>query len=162
MAVLHGTMDRRLKLLDVPHDIYVVNHDGIKEQGLLDALCKREDIDVLTVDELAAFRTAGTQRFKAMQRLVHERKVRVGFDRHTDTERAHRRVGAVQTDLADQGAQILRSVPRSGSWKQVSQFKWVARDSALEIVKHAMQPAIRFSREDCIDLPPDLPDPTST
>jgi len=38
--------------------------------------------------------------------------------------------------------------------KQLSQFKWIARDNATEIVAEAMQPSIRFSREDCIDLPP--------
>jgi hypothetical protein len=40
--------------------------------------------------------------------------------------------------------------------KQQGPFKWVPRDSALEITKQAMQPSIRFSREDCIDLPPTM------
>jgi len=37
--------------------------------------------------------------------------------------------------------------------RQVSQFKWVAKDNALATVADAMQPSIRFSREDCVDLP---------
>jgi SNF2 family DNA or RNA helicase len=38
--------------------------------------------------------------------------------------------------------------------KPLSRFKWGAREGALDLVKSVMQPAIRFSREECIDLPP--------
>jgi SNF2 family DNA or RNA helicase len=38
--------------------------------------------------------------------------------------------------------------------RQISQFVWVPRDDAQGIVHQVMQPAIRFSREDCVDLPP--------
>jgi SNF2 family DNA or RNA helicase len=38
--------------------------------------------------------------------------------------------------------------------RQVSQFVWVPRDNALETVQEVMQPAIRFHRDECIDLPP--------
>lgn len=38
--------------------------------------------------------------------------------------------------------------------RQAGPFKWVARDNALDVVHKVMQPAIRFSREECVDLPP--------
>lgn len=38
--------------------------------------------------------------------------------------------------------------------RQINQFLWVPRDNALDIVHEAMQPAIRFARDECIDLPP--------
>lgn len=155
VAVLHGTMDRRLKLLAVPHDIYVVNHDGIKSKDLLDALCARDDIDVVVVDELASFRTAGTLRFKCAVRLVAGRKYVWGLT-GTPTPNA-------PTDAWAQCRLINPSrVPkyfgrfRDDVMKQVSSFRWIPRETALETVREAMQPSIRFSREDCIDLPPTL------
>jgi len=42
---------------------------------------------------------------------------------------------------------------RDALMRQISPFKWVARDNANDIVKEWMQPAIRFSLEDCTDLP---------
>jgi SNF2 family DNA or RNA helicase len=36
----------------------------------------------------------------------------------------------------------------------VAQFKFAAKEGALATAHQAMQPAIRFAREDCIDLPP--------
>ena len=37
---------------------------------------------------------------------------------------------------------------------QITQFKWVPKKDANDIVHELMQPAVRYSREDCIDLPP--------
>ena len=37
--------------------------------------------------------------------------------------------------------------------RQLSQFVWTAKDNAQEIVFEAMQPAIRFKRDEVVDLP---------
>jgi SNF2 family DNA or RNA helicase len=37
---------------------------------------------------------------------------------------------------------------------QISQFKWVARADAYTVAYDAMQPAVRFKKADCLDLPP--------
>lgn len=152
-AVLHGPMERRLKLLAVEHDIYIVNHDGLKSKVLLEALRARKDIDVVIYDELAVCRTAGTERFKATAKLIEGRKYVWGFT-GTPTPNA-------PTDAWAQCKLITPwSVPkyfgqfRDDVMKQISPFKWGPRDSALATVRKAMQPAIRFSREECIDLPP--------
>lgn len=152
-AVLHGSMERRLKLLDVEHDIYVINHDGLKSAPLLDALAKRDDIDVVALDELAVYRTAGTARFKSAKRVTEGRQFVWGA---TGTP-----IPNAPTDAWAQCKIITPgSVPkhfgafRDAVMKQFGPYKWVSRDNALETVRQAMQPAIRFSREDCIDLPP--------
>ena len=36
---------------------------------------------------------------------------------------------------------------------KVTQFKWVPKDNATQIVYEALQPAIRFTKEECLDLP---------
>ena len=36
---------------------------------------------------------------------------------------------------------------------RVTQFKWVAKDTAKSTVFAALQPAIRFTKEQCLDLP---------
>ena len=52
-----------------------------------------------------------------------------------------------------------KSVPRFfGSFRdqvmyKVTNFKWVPKPSATEIVFDALQPAIRFTKEECLDLP---------
>jgi SNF2 family DNA or RNA helicase len=36
---------------------------------------------------------------------------------------------------------------------KVTQFKWVARPNAQDVVHQALQPAIRFTKDECLDLP---------
>jgi SNF2 family DNA or RNA helicase len=38
--------------------------------------------------------------------------------------------------------------------RQIGTFKWVERPEAIDIVHEVMQPAVRFTREQCFDLPP--------
>jgi SNF2 family DNA or RNA helicase len=50
-------------------------------------------------------------------------------------------------------------VPKySGAWRdrvmnQLSRFKWVPKHNATQQVHDALQPAIRFTKKDCLDLP---------
>ena len=53
-----------------------------------------------------------------------------------------------------------KSVPRFfGSFRdmvmnKITQFKWIPKANAKEIVFNALQPAIRFTKDECLDLPP--------
>ena len=155
-AVVHGTAEKRLKLLANDHfDIYIINHDGIKSKRTIEAIRKREDIDVVVIDEIASFRNAQTDRWKYMNTLVKGKSYVWGL---TGTP--------TPNEPTDAWAQIRLINPSSvppyyGTFKdyvmrKVTQFKWVPRDNAMDMVFESMQPAIRFSREECIDLPPTL------
>jgi SNF2 family DNA or RNA helicase len=154
-SVLHGTRDKRLKLLEQEVDIYLINHDGLKTRGLLYALAQRTDIDLIGVDEIATFRNSSTDRWKCLNTIVNKQVPRwVWGLTGTPTPNA-------PTDAWAQCKLISPSrVPqyfgrfRDSTMRQATQYKWVPRDNALDIVHDAMQPAIRFKRSDCVDLPP--------
>ena len=64
-AVLHGSKDKRIKLLNTDVDVYIINHDGL--QIIEPLLADRPDIDLIIIDEIAqAARNAGTDRWKAI------------------------------------------------------------------------------------------------
>ena len=149
-AVLHGNRDRRLKLLKEDVDIYIINHDGVKV--VEEQLIKRDDIDTVAIDEVAAFRNAQTTRWRSMHKIVANKK-RVWGLTGTPTPNA-------PTDAYGQAKLIVpQRVPkffnafRDMVMKQISPFRWVPRPNATEIVADVLQPSIRFSRDDCVDLP---------
>lgn len=154
-SVLYGSAKRRVAQLEYPADIYIINHDGVKVPEIRDALMKRRDIDVMTVDELASFRNAGTDRWKALKRISEGRKYLWGL---TGTPIPNRPTDAwAQCRLIAPG----RVPPYFGAFREmverkVSQFKWVARDNALQTVQEAMQPSVLFRRDECVDLPPTM------
>jgi len=156
-AVLHGSKDRRLKLLQEPFDIYVINHHGLKV--VADELAAHPDIDVVVVDEIAVFRNSGSQLWKALKRVVDAKRAGHGLRTVwglTGTP--------IPNDPSDAWAQCRLLCPenvpkyfaqfRDMVMRQAGPFRWVARDDALQVVERAMQPAIRFTRDQCIDLPP--------
>jgi SNF2 family DNA or RNA helicase len=155
-VTLHGTAEKRLKRLETNADIFVINHDGIKSKPVLErleAMVESGEISHVVVDELASFRNAATERWKALNRLTKNAKVKWGL---TGTP--------IPNEPTDAWAQIRLISPgrvpkyftafREAVMRQMGQYKWVSRDNALEHVYSVMQPAIRFSREQCIDLPP--------
>ncbi len=150
-GVLHGSRDVRRKVLGQPHDIYIINYDGVVR--FLPELLARNDIDCVVLDELGFLRTHGTDRWKAVARLVAGRKYVWGLTG-----------SPTPNEPADAWAQVRLLTPHSvpqyfkafkrNTMRQVSQFRWVARDEANDIVFDAMQPAVRFRRDDCVELPP--------
>jgi SNF2 family DNA or RNA helicase len=155
-SVLHGAKDRRLKLLAEDRDIYVINHDGIsRSPEILKALiAKMQGKRVaLVIDELAAFRNAGTDRFKAMQKLVKAATWVWGLT-GTPIPNAPTDAWAQCRLIAPEMVPPYFGKFREHVMRQVAEHKWVPREDALTKVYAAMQPAIRYSRAQCIDLPP--------
>jgi len=155
-AVLHGSSERRIKLLKTDADVYLINHDGIKAKGFLEAMVARFDIDLVIVDEVSQVaRTAGADRWKALNTLCNKQVPRLIWGlTGTPTPNAP----------TDAWAQCRLLVPGNVSpyfgrfkeqvMRKVGQFSYLQREDAMDIVYKAMQPAIRYTREDCIDLPP--------
>lgn len=152
--ILHGVDGAaRRKALHQPANIYIMNHDGVNIAGMVDALIARTDIDVVVIDEIASFRNAGTARWKALKRVTEHKKYLWGL---TGTP-----IPNFPTDAWAQCRLISPHLvpPYFGRFRdmvqrKVSNLKWVIRDEALDVVQAAMQPSIRYKREECIDLPP--------
>ena len=53
-VVLHGSRERRIKLLKQDVDIYIINIDGLST--IKKELARRDDIDLVVIDELALLR----------------------------------------------------------------------------------------------------------
>lgn len=152
-TVLHGSRDKRTKLLDVDSDIYIINHDGL--EIVTPVLKERDDINLLVVDEIAQVaRNAGTDRWKTLNVIANKQvSRRVWGLTGTPTPNAPTDAWAQCKLLVPEKVPPYFNRFRDQVMRQSGPYKWVARDNATEQVKEAMQPAIRFSRDECIDLP---------
>lgn len=162
--VVHGKREKRHKLLKRDVDIYVINHDGFNNLDTLRLMAEMPDLDVVVGDECAIYRNAQTLRWKMFNSIVNGNK-KVGrvpkkwvwLLSGTPTPNA-------PTDAYGQVKILMPgSVAEGGFMRfrelvmfQQGPYKWVPRLSAPKTVAAYMQPAIRFAREDCIDLPPTI------
>lgn len=153
VGVLYGTKDRRKKVLADDYDIYLINHDGIKT--IEAELIEKTDLDTVVIDEIAAFRNSATSRWKSLKKIIAGRSRTWGL------------TGTPTPNLpTDAWAQVRLISPdrvppyfgrfKDATMKQLGPFKWVPREGSTQIVADAMQPAVRFTRDECVDLPPCL------
>lgn len=150
-SLLVGDRKKRLANLEKDVDFYVINHDGV--EVISKELKARKDIDLLILDEASVYINARTTMYKKMCELIRP-------------DMAFWPMTATPTPNAPTDAWALARMttpsnvtPYFGSFRdltmrQISQFKWVERENAHETVFKALQPAVRFKKSDCIDLPP--------
>jgi SNF2 family DNA or RNA helicase len=151
VQVLYGTKKRRLeRLADMDADIYVINHDGIGV--IMDELMARTDIDSLVIDELATFRNPTAERTKLMRRLAGRMAWAWGM---TGSPIPNEPTDAwAQCSILTPGSIPKRYTHfRDAVMTKVSNFKWVPKRDAIDEVYRVMQPAVRYSLDDVVELP---------
>jgi len=147
--VAYGSAAKRRKVIESDAEFVIINFDGVKVMA--------DDIaaggfDLIVVDEASSYQNAQTARWKTLNKLV-------GPDTWlwmmTGTPAAQ------GPDYAYGLAKLVNpnSVPRHfGAFRdmvmyKITQFKWAAKDTAPETVHRVLQPAVRHSKEECLDLP---------
>lgn len=148
--VLYGTREKRMRMLADPADIYVVNHDGV--EVVHEELIRRTDIDVVCIDELAAYRNGSSKRFKRMRKLLAHKKRAWGLT-GSPTPNAPTDAWAQTQLIAPWKAPMGFGAFRDQVMYKVSNFKWVAKPSALATVQAMMQPSVRYTLDDVVELP---------
>lgn len=154
VVVVYGSREKRLKLLAEKADIYVINHDGISIKSIREALKLRRDIDQIVVDEGGDFRNAKTDKYRCLEQIVAPPWRGLWWLTGTPCPKGPDNAWA-QVRLVNPAA-----VPRFfGSFRaqvmmEVNEHIWKPKAGHQDIVFKAMQPAIRFAKNECLDLPP--------
>jgi SNF2 family DNA or RNA helicase len=147
-SVAYGASKQRAKIVGEKAEFVIVNFDGlvvIKDE------IKAGGFDLIVVDEATAYKSAQTRRWKVLREIA------------TAVPRMWMLTGtpAAQSPLDAYGlAKMLfpQSVGHVGMFRdqvmyKITQFKWVAKPNAETTVHNLLQPAIRFEKKDCLDLP---------
>lgn len=153
-VVLHGTREKRIKLLKEDVHIYIINIDGLAT--IKDELAKRPDIDLIVVDELALARNSSTDRWKMLNTICNKQMSRrvwgmTGSPTPNAPTDAWAQCKLITPD--NTGVPKYFGAFRDRVMRQLTQFKWISRPEANDVIYQMMQPAIRFSLDDCTDLP---------
>ena len=150
-CVLHGTAAKRKQLFaEGKHDIYIINHDAL--YILYEEFIQDKTIDCIIVDELGSFRNATTNKWKDLRDIVEGRKFVWGLTGQP-TPNAPTDAWAQMRLITPQRAPRFFSKFRKMTMQKVSQFTWVDKPDAMDIVFKKMQPAARFTRSQVIELP---------
>lgn len=149
-VVLHGTAERRKKLLSTEADFYIINHDGFP----IIAEETKGMFDLVIVDEAAVLRNPSTQRFKIFRRWVDSNlSTRLWLMTGTPTPNDPTDAWALAKLVGSPHCTKTYTAFKEQVMMKIGQWKSVPRPESVEIVKHILQPAVRYTRDECFDLP---------
>ena len=150
-VVLHAARERRAELLATDADFYIVNHEGVAT--LQKELQARKDIDLVIVDEASEYRNSRTSRYDILQKLITPAQ-RLWLMTATPCPNAPTDAWALAKLVSPERVPKYFGAFQRATMMQVSQYKWVPRPEAYMTAYDAMQPAVRYRKADCLDLPP--------
>ena len=148
--VAYGSSKKRKEILAQGAEFVVINYDGV---SIVADDIAAGGFDLIIVDEATHYKNAQTNRWKTLNKLVKED---TWLWMMTGTP-------AAQSPLDAYGLAKLvnpTSVPRFfGSFRdqimtKFTNFKWIPKETATDTVFRVLQPAIRFTKDECLDLPP--------
>ena len=144
-----GNKERRERILEKPGVQYVIiNHDGFTTMR-----DKLTDFDVVIYDEATALKSASSQRYKIFAKWMDKHQPWLWLLTGTP-------ISQTPADAWTLARLCLSpTVPKSFTtfkdmvMQKVSTFRWTPRPDALETCRRVLQPSIRFSLDECKDLP---------
>jgi len=149
-SVAHGTSTQRKKIIEAGSEFVIINFDGV-------AVVKEEimkgGFDMIVVDEANAYKNAQTNRWKTLRDITANTP---WLWMLTGTPAAQSPVDAfgLAKLVNSENAPKYFGQFRDKVMQKVSQFIWRPKPDADKIVHEVLQPAIRFEKDQCLDLPP--------
>ena len=150
VSVAYGAAKKRKEIVNAGNEFVIINFDGV---GIVKKEIMDGDFDLIVVDEASAYKNNKTERWKDLRDLT---KVIKGLWMLTGTPAAQSPVDAygLARLVNPTAVPLYVSHFKDQVMYKVSDFRWVPRPEAKTIVHKALQPAIRFEKKDCLDLPP--------
>tara|TARA_R110002020_G_scaffold16697_3_gene58921 strand:- start:284 stop:1825 length:1542 start_codon:yes stop_codon:yes gene_type:complete len=149
VSIAHGPKAKRETIINDGAEYVIINYDGVE---IVKDVIANGEFDLIIADEATHYKNAQSKRWKVLNSLI---KPDTWLWMMTGTP-------AAQSPLDGYGLAKLinpKKVPiffgafRDLVMYKITQFKWVPKPNATAVVFNALQPAIRFTKEQCLDLP---------
>lgn len=149
----HAQASRRAEMIRADYEFVIINYDGLNL--VAEDVVKDGRFDLVIVDEATAYATSTTRRWKCLNKIL---KADTLLWMMTGTPAAQSPLHAygMAKLVNPSGVPAYFSAWRDKVMHKVSTFRWVPKANARDMVFAALQPAIRFTKDQCLDLPPVL------
>ena len=147
--IAYGAKDKRKKVIASDAEIVIINYDGI--EVVCDEIA-RGGFDLIIIDELTHYKNAQSQRWKVMNSLIKHDTWLWGM---TGSPAAQSPTDAYGLAKLMNPASVPKffGAFRDSVMVKITQFKYIPKPGAEDVVYKVLQPAIRYTKEECLDLP---------
>jgi len=147
----HPKAARRIEMIQQDYEIVITNYEGL---GLIaDEVRADGRFDLVIVDEANAYKTPTTRRWKALNSILTPNTY---LWMMTGTPASQSPVDAygLAKLVNPEGVPKFFTAWRDKVMNKLTLYKWAPKPTAKDDVFDALQPAIRFTKAECLDLPP--------
>lgn len=147
----HPKAARRIEMIQQDYEIVITNYEGLNL--IAEEINADGRFDLILVDEANAYKTPTTRRWKALNSIV---KPNTYLWMMTGTPASQSPVDAygLAKLVNPEGVPKFFTAWRDKVMNKITLYKWAPKADAKEQVFNALQPAIRFTKAQCLDLPP--------
>jgi len=149
VAVAYGDSNKRRKIVQGNYEFVIINFDGV---NVVSDEIANQGFDLIVVDEANAYKTATTKRWKTLAKLVMPH-TKLWMLTGTPASQSPLDAYGLAKLIAPHRVPKFFTAWRDKVMTQVTRFKYVPKNTAKNDVYKALQPAIRFEKAQCLDLP---------
>lgn len=148
-GIAHGSAEKRKKIIDEGYDFTIINYDGT--HVVFNELVAAK-FDLIIIDEANAYKTVNTRRWKTLAKMLTPQ---TWLWLMTGTPASQSPVDAfgLAKLVSPQRVPKFTTAWRDKVMYQVSRFRWLPKDTHKLEVYSALQPAVRHTKKNCLDLP---------
>jgi SNF2 family DNA or RNA helicase len=150
VSVAYGTSKQRAKIINAGSEFVVINFDGV---AVIEQEIANGGFDLIVVDEANAYKNPTTNRWKVLNRIINATQPRLWMLTGTPAAQSPLDAFGLAKLVNPDNTPRYYTQYRDNVMYKVTQFKWASRPQAEQIVHKVLQPAIRFEKKDCLDLP---------
>lgn len=149
VGIAYGDRLKRKAVIESDAHYVIINYDGV--EIVADDIAK-QNFDLIIIDEANAYKTPTTQRWKTLNRVLTPRTWIWMMTGTPAAQSPTDAFGLAKMCVPDNVPRFFGSF-RDQVMVNISKFKWLPKPNSNQTVFNALQPAIRFRKEDCLDLP---------
>ena len=147
----HPKASRRIEMIQQDYEFVICNYDGLNL--IADEIVADGRFDLVIVDEANAYKTVTTKRWKTLKSIIGPQThlwMMTGTPASQSPVDAYGLAKLVNPD----GVPKFYTAWRDAVMNKITMYKWAPKHDAKDKVFNALQPAIRYSKDQCLDLPP--------
>jgi len=147
--IAYGASDKRRAIIKGNAEFVIINYDGV--EIVADEIA-RAGFDLIVIDEANAYKNAQTKRWKTLKSLITPE---TWLWMLTGTPAAQSPLDAygLAKLVNPEGVPKFFTTFKDMVMTKLSMYRWIPKESATQTVFKALQPAIRFTKDECLDLP---------
>ena len=148
-GVAHGATSKRQKVINGSYEFVVINYDGV---NVMQKEIAQGGFDLIIVDEANAYKNTSTVRWRTLAKLIQSETylwMMTGTPASQSPEDAFGLARLINPD----GVPKYKTAWRDMVMFQATRFRWTPKRDAQATVFNALQPAIRYEKAQCLDLP---------